>query len=79
MSRLTPAAQVVARAMQKYGMFLSDGGNMALTAQSDRDTTAKYTDMDFGAHDLQDLKVTDFEVLDMGTPIRLTDDCVRNR
>jgi serine/threonine-protein kinase len=78
MSRLTPAAQVVARAMQKYGMFLSDGGNMALTAQSDRDTNAKYTDMDFGAHDLVDLKVTDFEVVDFGTPIRLTDDCVRN-
>ena len=36
MSQLTPAAQVVARAMQKYGMFLSDGGNIALTAQSDR-------------------------------------------
>jgi hypothetical protein len=51
---------------------------MALTAQSDRDTTAKYTDMDFGAHDLVDLKVTDFEVVDFGTPIRLTDDCVRN-
>ncbi|MGA2831633.1 MAG: hypothetical protein ABSE55_01050 [Terracidiphilus sp.] len=79
MSQLTPAAQVVARAMQKYGMFLSDGGNMALTAQNDKDTTAKYTDMDFGAHDLQDLKVTDFEVLDMGTPIRLTDDCVLNQ
>jgi hypothetical protein len=34
--------------------------------------------MDFGAHDLVDLKVTDFEVVDFGTPIRLTDDCVRN-
>jgi serine/threonine-protein kinase len=78
LSRLTPAAQVVARAMQKYGMFLSDGGNMALTAQNDADTKAKYADMDFGSHDLQDLKVTDFEVVDLGTPIRLTDDCVRN-
>jgi serine/threonine-protein kinase len=78
MSKLTPAAQVVARAMQKYGMFLSDGGNIALTAQNDADTKAKYADMDFGSHDLSDLKVTDFEVLDMGTPIRLTDDCVRN-
>ena len=78
LSQLTPAAQVVARAMQKYGMFLSDGGNMALTAQNDADTKAKYTDMDFGPHDLQALKVTDFEVLEMGTPIRLTDDCVRN-
>ena len=26
-----PGAQVVARAMQKYGMLLSDGGNIALT------------------------------------------------
>ncbi len=78
LSQLTPAAQVVARAMQKYGMFLSDGGNIALTAQNDADTKAKYADMDFGPRDLADLKVTDFEVVDFGTPIRLTDDCVRN-
>ena len=76
MSKLTPAAQVVARAMQKYGMFLADGGNIALTGQNDADTKAKYADMDFGSHDLYDLKVTDFEVVNMGTPIRLTDDCV---
>lgn len=78
MSKLTPEAQVVARAMQKYGMFLSDGGNIALTAQSDQDTKAKYTDLDFDSHALRALKVTDFEVLDMGTPIRLTYACVRN-
>jgi hypothetical protein len=34
--------------------------------------------MDFGSHDLYDLEVTDFEVVNMGTPIRLTDDCVLN-
>jgi serine/threonine-protein kinase len=79
LSQLTPTAQVVARAMQKYGMFLSDGGNIALTAQNDVDTKAKYADLDFGSHDLQALQVTDFEILDLGTPIRLTDDCVRNR
>jgi serine/threonine-protein kinase len=79
MSKLTPAAQVVARAMQKYGMFLSDGGNIALSAQSDQDTVAKYADMDFTSHDLGDLKVTDFEVVEMGEPIPLTDDCVRDR
>jgi hypothetical protein len=78
LSQLTPAAQVVARAMQKYGMFLSDGGQIALTAQSDQDTKAKYADMDFGSHDLTDLKVTDFEIVDLGTPIRLTYGCVRN-
>jgi len=78
-SRLSPAAQVVARAMQKYGMFLADGGNIALTAQSDADTKAKYDDLDFGPHDMQALKVTDFEVVDGGPLIRLTGDCVRNR
>jgi len=79
LTKLTPAAQIVARAMQKYGMFLADGGNITLTAQSDADTEAKYADIDFGPRDLAALKVTDFEVLDLGTPIRLTDDCVRNR
>jgi hypothetical protein len=78
-SRLSPAAQIVARAMQRYGMFLADGGNIALTAQSDADTDAKYADLDFGPHDLQDLKVTDFEIVDEGAPIPLTDDCVLNR
>jgi hypothetical protein len=77
-SHLKPAAQVVARAMQKYGMFLSDSGNMALTAQNDTDTTAKYADVGFGPLDLKELKVTDFEVMKIGTPIPLTYDCVRN-
>jgi hypothetical protein len=78
LSQLKPAAQVVAKAMQKYGMFLADGGNIALTAQSDADTIAKYADVDFGPRDLQSLKVTDFEVLDGGEQIPLTYDCVRN-
>jgi serine/threonine-protein kinase len=79
LSHLTPAAQIVARAMQKYGMFLSDGGNIALTAQNDADTVVKYADVDFTSHDLANLKVTDFEVVEMGEPIRLTDNCVRNK
>jgi len=79
LSQLTPAAQVVARALQKYGMFLSDGGTIALTAQSDADTQAKYEDVGFGSHDLQKLKVTDFEIVEHEPPIRLTFDCVRNR
>jgi hypothetical protein len=78
MSQLTPAGQVIARAMQKYGMFLSDGGNITLTAQSDQDTTAKYATMGFGSHDMQAIKVTDFEVLDSGPPVHLSDECIRN-
>ncbi|MGD0787296.1 MAG: hypothetical protein ABR898_04875 [Terracidiphilus sp.] len=78
-SQLMPEAQVVARALQKYGMFLSDGGNIALTAQSDQDTKTKYSDLDFNSHSLFGFKVTDFEVVDMGTPIHLTDNCVLNK
>ena len=56
LTQLKPAAQIVARAMQKYGMFLSDGGNIALTGQSDADTTAKYAEVGFDTNDLQALR-----------------------
>jgi serine/threonine-protein kinase len=78
-SRLKPAAQVVARAMQRYGMFLADGGNIALTAQNDADTRAKYAEVGFESNDLQALKVSDFEVLKEGPLIPITRDCARNR
>lgn len=78
-SHLRPAAQVVARAMQKYGMYLADGGDIALTAQNDADTHTKYSDVGFSSNDLGALKVTDFEVLKEGPLIPLTHDCVRNR
>jgi len=73
---LPPGAQVVARAMQKYGMYHADGGNIALTAQSDRHTTAKWSGL-LAPTDLSALKVTDFEVIDHGSPISLTGDCNR--
>jgi hypothetical protein len=73
---LKPGAQVVARAMQKYGMYHADGGNIALTADSDRHTTAKWSGL-LGSTDLAALKVTDFEVIDHGSPIALTGDCAR--
>jgi serine/threonine-protein kinase len=69
-------ARVVARALQRYGMYHADGGNIALTAQSDRHTTAKWDDL-LGPHDLGALSVEDFEVIDHGAPIELTYDCVR--
>jgi hypothetical protein len=73
----TAGARVVARAMQKYGMYHADGGNIALTAQSDRHTTAKWAGL-LGSKDLAALKVDDFEVIPHGAPIALTYDCVRN-
>ena len=73
----TEGARVIARAMQKYGMYHADGGNIALTAQSDRHTTAKWAGL-LGSKDLAALKVDDFEVIDHGSPISLTNSCVRN-
>ncbi|MFO0554879.1 MAG: hypothetical protein U0271_41265 [Polyangiaceae bacterium] len=69
-------ARVVARAMQKYGMALADGGSIALTGQSDRFPTAKWSGL-LDSYDLSDLQPTDFEVVDTGAPITLTYDCVR--
>ena len=70
------AARTVARALQKYGMFLADGGNIALTAQSDRFTTAKWADL-MGSHDLEAIEVTDFEMIEGGTRIPYTGNCQR--
>ncbi|MDB4976371.1 MAG: hypothetical protein JWN48_4712 [Myxococcaceae bacterium] len=69
-------ARVVARALQRYGMTLADGGNIALTAQSDRSTAHKWDGL-LGTHDLSKLQPTDFEVVDTGAPIALTYDCTR--
>jgi hypothetical protein len=76
----TPGDQVIAKAMQKYGMFLADGGDIALTAANDQFTTAKWTDanVNVGPHDLFSLTVGDFEVVDMGTLIGTGDNCIRN-
>jgi serine/threonine-protein kinase len=73
-------ARVVAKALQKYGMFLSDGGNIALTAADDRFTTAKWADanVNVDSHALYAIQVSDFEVVDMGTPVPYTGDCTRN-
>jgi len=75
-SSLPPGAQVVARAMQKYGMYHADGGNIALTAQSDRWTTAKWNGL-LDPQDLAALKVEDFDVIDHGSMITLTNNCSR--
>ncbi|MBI2376129.1 MAG: hypothetical protein HYV07_19205 [Deltaproteobacteria bacterium] len=71
------AARVVARALQAYGMALADGGNIALTAQSDTHTTAKWAEVGLETRDLAALQPTDFEIVDTGPPIELTFDCAR--
>ena len=69
-------AKVVARELQKYGMYHADGGEFALTAQSDRFTTAKWPGL-LAASDLAGLAVEDFEVIDHGPAIEITNDCMR--
>lgn len=70
-------ARTVARALQKYGMFLSDGGNVALTAQSDRFTTAKWDTL-LGPRDLAMIQPMDFQMVDGGARIPYTGNCARN-
>jgi serine/threonine-protein kinase len=71
-------ARTIAKAMQKYGMFLSDGGNIALTGASDRFSAVKWSTLGVSSQSLSALKVTDFEVVDMGTPTTWNGDCSRN-
>jgi serine/threonine-protein kinase len=73
-------ARTVAKALQKYGMFLSDGGNIALTAADDRFTTAKWADANVNVDPkaLSSIKVTDFDVVNLGTIITTGDNCIRN-
>ncbi len=69
-------AQVIARALQKYGMYHADGGEDTLTAQSDKYTTAKWDGL-LGPQDLYPLTINDFEVIDHGEMFPLTNDCQR--
>ena len=64
--------------MQKYGMFLADGGTVALTAADDRFTTAKWTDLSIDSHSLFGISPSDMEVVDLGSTVSYTGDCVRN-
>jgi serine/threonine-protein kinase len=82
----SPAAQVVLRTLQKYGMVLADGGGIALTAESDQFTTAKWDDPDIGIGSrvfdttpgATAPQPTDFTVIDTGPTILETYDCVRS-
>jgi hypothetical protein len=83
MSGYNPAARLILRTMQRYGVVLSDGGNIALTFESDRHTVAKWNDVGivprtFGGNGGgAALQVTDFEIIDTGPRIGETWDCVR--
>jgi serine/threonine-protein kinase len=79
--RVTAGANALIDAMQKYGVFLADGGSYALTIASHETSEQKYCqnpvegcptccyedpDRILGAFDLSFLDITDFEVIDNG-------------
>ena len=70
-------ARVILHAMKKYGIILSDGGSIALTFGADRLSTAKWDTLGIDSHAFFGVAVSDFEVVDLGAEIALTDDCVR--
>jgi hypothetical protein len=74
----TDGARVVARALQRYGMLLADGGRVPLTALDDRFTEHKWDEVGIEPDSLGQIRVTDMEVVDMGDVIEATGDCVRN-
>jgi len=61
-SLTTPEAQAIAVALQKYGMFMDDGGGFYVSATSD------ITDV-IDTHALKSLLPTDFEMVEGGTRI----------
>lgn len=72
-----PAARVVITALQNYGMYLADGGQVTFTAASDALSDVKWSDVGFGPHDLKALRWTDFEVVDTGEPRTWRASCTR--
>ncbi|ANB17528.1 hypothetical protein [Dokdonella koreensis] len=85
MAGYNPAARVILRTMQRYGLVLADGGNIALTFESDRHTTAKWSTLGItsqifwnGTGGAAPVKVTDFQIIDTGPRIGETWNCVRS-
>jgi serine/threonine-protein kinase len=79
-----PAARVVLNTFKRYGVVLADGGNVALTAESDLYTTTRWSDLGIDSRVFDqtpgaaEVTVGDFEVVDTGARIGETWDCVRS-
>lgn len=77
-------AQVVLRTMQRYGIVLSDGGNIALTAEDDEYNDHTWDEVGitpqtfYQAVPSQPVRPQDFAVVDTGPRILETWECERN-
>jgi serine/threonine-protein kinase len=70
--------RAILRTLQKYGMFLSDGGGIPLTAEADDFNVHKWdTDLGMDTHSLFGIRPTDFEVVEAGDPRSINGDCAR--
>lgn len=76
-SGYSAGAQVILRAMKKYGIFLADGGTIPLTATTDQYTAHTWAQVGITANSLTNVRVTDFDVVNLGDRIPVTNDCVR--
>lgn len=78
-----PAARVILNTFMRFGIVLADGGNIALTAESDLYTETSWDDLDVNSRifdltpNARDVDITDFEVIDTGPRIAETYECVR--
>lgn len=75
----TEGARTVARALQKHGMYLADGGSVPLTFASDRGRSVTWEAAGVGARSLDAIGVGDFEVVDFHDPVNwlANTDCSR--
>ena len=69
--------KAIIAALKKYGMYLSDGGEIALTFADDRGASATWAELGIDAQSFSGVGVDDFEVVDHGDEVALTYDCVR--
>jgi serine/threonine-protein kinase len=72
-------ARTLAVALQHYGMFLADGGNVPMTLASDRFHAVTWASLGVDEQSLLALQPSDFEVVDYGTPVNYfaDDNCYR--
>jgi len=77
------SVRVILRTLQKYGMFLSDGGDVPLIADDGMFSTKSWGDLNVDSHSLFGIALGDFDVMPLGTVIHYDNndpqaDCVRN-
>ncbi|HYO04035.1 MAG TPA: hypothetical protein VET27_20080 [Mycobacterium sp.] len=77
-SAYNDSQKVILQALKEHGMFLSDGGEIALTFADDRTSTAKWADLGIDPQSFSSITPDAFEVVELGDEVDVTYECVRN-